>query len=125
MDVGLTITPVFGAAAGDSVRPTAAPPQGAAANDLPDAPAATPATAPGTIPNSVPQTAAASTGSRTQSITIDPQTRDVIYRVVDTRTQQVIQQIPDQALLRNQAYSSAIQNGATPFEAQVQADFET
>jgi hypothetical protein len=37
------------------------------------------------------------------------------------RTQQVIQQVPDQALLRSRAYSDAIQNGSTPLEAQLQA----
>jgi len=125
MDVGLTITPNFGVVAGDPVRPATAPPQGATAAALPDAQAATPVADTTAIPNSALRAGAASTGSRMQSITIDPQTREAIYRVVDTRTQLVIQQIPDQALLRNQAYSNAIQNGATAFEAQVQADFET
>jgi len=125
MDTGLNISPIFGAATGDAVRPVTAPSQGATAASLPDANAVTPAADIGAKPNGVPSPAAASSGSRTQTITIDQKTRDVIYRVIDTRTQQVIQQVPDQALLRNQAYSNAIQNGATPFEAQVQADFET
>jgi len=133
MDAGLTTTLVSGAVASDYVRPAADPAQAAIATDLPGAKAVTPANkatpAPDTNstphPNDASQTAAASIGSFTQRFTVDPRTREVIYRLVDTHTQQVIQQVPDEALLASRAYANAIQNGATPGAAQIQADIET
>jgi hypothetical protein len=38
---------------------------------------------------------------------IDPQTREVVFRLLDARTRQVLHQVPDQALLRAQAYARA------------------
>jgi hypothetical protein len=81
---------------------------------------------PTTDPNPTPCNATsnnepAADAAITSHFTIDSQLGAVIYQVVNTRTQQVVQQVPDQALLRSIAYSKAIQNGATPFEAQVQA----
>ena len=71
-----------------------------------------------------PVQAANSADYVTQSVTIDPQTREVIYRMIDSRTRQVIKQVPDETLLRNRAYSQAIANGATPFQAESKADLE-
>ena len=44
----------------------------------------------------------------TRTITIDPQSREVIYRVIDARTRQVLWQLPDAALLRNKAYGQTL-----------------
>jgi hypothetical protein len=44
--------------------------------------------------------------------------------MIDSRTRQVIKQVPDETLLRNRAYSQAIANGATPFQAESKADLE-
>lgn len=126
MDAGVTIKPPSSAVASDYVRPAAVAAQGAATTDLPNSQAVTPGASAGATQNSNPQLPAESSAAYfTHDIILDPQTREVIYRVIDTRTQQVIQQVPDQALLRNRAYSKAMQNGATPFEAQTQADLET
>jgi len=129
MGAGLTVTPVSAAVASGYVGPAAV--QGTIAAELPGAKALTPANtvapAPDTTstPNGAPRTAAASTGSFTQKFTIDPQTHEAIYRLVDARTQQVIQQVPDEALLASRAYANAIQDGATPMAARLQANIET
>jgi hypothetical protein len=129
MDSGLTITPVSVPVASDYVRPGADLAQAPIVTDLPGAKAVTPTTkaAPALDTNSTPNDAAQSpvAGTFTQRFTIDPRSRDVIYRLVDARTQQVIQQVPDEALLASRAYANAIQNGASVLEAQVQADIET
>ncbi len=124
MDAGMTIAPVSGVAAGNSALPAANVAQGAVTTDLPDSQAITPAAGTSSTPDGGPQSPTASPSSLGQ-FTVDPQTREVLFRLVDTRTQQVIQQVPDQAMLRSQAYAIAIQNGATPFRAAIQADLET
>jgi hypothetical protein len=122
MDAGLTIKPVAGVAVTDYVRPAAT--AGTTPTDLPTEQTVTPA--PNSTPtrNDPPQSGSSNADYDTRSITIDPQTREVIYRVIDSRTKQVITQVPDQTLLRNRAYSRAIANGSAPFEAQAQADLE-
>jgi hypothetical protein len=75
------------------------------------------------------QDTAGSNGSGTSggyrsSILIDPTTHEVIYRVVDVRTQQVVRQIPAEAMLRAQAYNLALANGKSQSEALAQADLE-
>jgi flagellar protein FlaG len=122
MDAGLTIKPVTGVAITDYARPAAT--VGTAATDLPTEQTVTPASSPTPTANNTPQPGSSSSDYDTRSITIDPQTREVIYRVIDSRTKQVITQVPDQTLLRNRAYSRAIANGSSPFEAQAQADLE-
>src|SRR5262249_59558102 len=42
-----------------------------------------------------------------RSVTLDPATRDMIFRVVDVRSRQVVRQVPDEALLRMRAYARA------------------
>jgi hypothetical protein len=117
MDAGLAIKPVAGTAATDPGRSAAASVAAGVPTDLPETKAVNPA---------VPATEAG--GARadylTHDVTIDPQIREVIYRVIDTRTRQVVRQIPDEALLRNRAYAKAIENGSSPFAAQMQADLE-
>jgi hypothetical protein len=126
MDAGLTSRPLASVAVTDYVRPAAAATAGTTTTDLAPEQAVTPAQDTGQTRNDTPQPA--STGSSAEydirSVTIDPQTREVIYRVIDQRTNQVIDQVPDQTLLRNRAYSLAIANGATPVEAEKQADLE-
>ena len=59
-----------------------------------------------------------------QSLLIDPATREVIFRVIDVRSRQVVRQIPDQALLRMQAYTRALNTGKSATEALSLADVE-
>jgi hypothetical protein len=123
MDAGLTIQPVTGVAITDYVRPAVTAATNTGPTELPPEQTVSPAPDPTPTGNG-PQPGGSSSDNVTSSITIDPQSREVIYRVIDSRTKQVIQQVPDEALLRNRAYSQAIANGATPFQAQTQADLE-
>jgi hypothetical protein len=124
MDAGLSIKPVAGVAVTDYTRPAVAAGAGSVVTDLPDNKTVSPVTdtTPGRNNTAQPETSSAD--YITRSVTIDPQSREVIYRVIDSRTRQVIQQVPDETLLRNRAYSKAIANGASPHDALTQADLE-
>jgi hypothetical protein len=117
MDAGLAIKPVAGTVAPEIGRPAVASVDPGVPTDLPQSKAVNPA-----APSIPPDNSAGE--YTTHDVTIDPQLREVIYRVIDTRTRQVLQQVPDQALLRTRAYSKAIENGSSPFAAQAQADLE-
>jgi|RhiMetdeSRZDD1v2_1073273.scaffolds.fasta_scaffold1319020_1 hypothetical protein len=108
MDTGITVRPTASIVQPDHAATPAAPEP--VATELPAAKAVT---APATR-NDVPDTS--------HQVVIDPQTREVIYRVIDVRSRQVIRQVPDEALLRVRAYARALANGETPSEAQAHAD---
>jgi uncharacterized FlaG/YvyC family protein len=57
-------------------------------------------------------------------VSIDPATREVIFRIIDVRSRQVIRQVPEQALLRMQAYARALNSGKNTAEALAQANIE-
>lgn len=128
MDAGLTSRPVAGVASTDYARSAAViATAGTAQTDLPPTQTVTPTQNTTPTSNDIPQFAGAGSSPSdydVRSVTIDPETREVIYRVLDSRTNQVISQIPDQTLLRNRAYSLAIANGATPVEAEDKADLD-
>ena len=42
------------------------------------------------------------------SVILDPATQDLIFRVIDVRSRQVVRQVPDEALLRMRAYARAL-----------------
>src|SRR5262249_18432169 len=52
-----------------------------------------------------------------RSVILDPTTQDLIFRVVDIRSRQVVRQIPDEALLRMRAYTKALAQGKGMIEA--------
>jgi hypothetical protein len=112
MDVGLTVKPVTGVAVMDYARPVAAAGQAAAPTDLPEAKAVNPLPDSTPTQNNTPHAQAAATGYITRGFVIDPQSREVIYRVMDTRTRQVLWQVPDAALLRSRAYAQALKDGS-------------
>jgi hypothetical protein len=133
MGAGLTISPVSAVVASDFARPAADAAHGAQgpATTAAPVPSATDTNATAhapEVPHAAPAGGAAfipTTSALTQKFTLDLHSREEIYQLVDARTQQVIQQVPDQALLATRAYSNAIQNGATVLEAEVQADIAT
>lgn len=59
-----------------------------------------------------------------RTVLIDPATQDLIFRVIDVRSRQVVRQVPDEALLRMRAYVHALTEGKTTNEALTQADLE-
>jgi hypothetical protein len=120
MDTGITIRSVAGGAVADYARPASVPAQQSVATDL--APDKTVTATPDVgSPRQDPLSSQDSFSRQTQTL-IDPQTREVISRVVDTRTRQVIRQVPDQALLRTRAYAIALQRGDSPIQAAMQMD---
>jgi hypothetical protein len=104
-------------------RPAPAPVQQAVQTDLSTAKAVTATDTAGATRN---DTSGGGGGQNDYQHTaiIDPATREIIYRVVDVRSGQVVRQIPEQAQLRMQAYSRALANGKSTTEALTQADLE-
>ena len=108
MDAGIAVKPVAGIAPTEHVRPTAVANQAAAPTDLPEAKTVSP-------PPEVTPTHMETPGVSSNAVDIahnfivDPQTREVVYRVMDLRTRQVLLQVPDAAaLLRRAAYARAL-----------------
>jgi hypothetical protein len=127
MDAGLPIRPVGGVAVTGDDRPPAGAVVASVATEL----AATKAVggaadaSPTQNPPPHPSPNNSNANNVIETVTIDPQSREVIYRVIDARTRQVIWQMPDELLLRNRAYAQAVANGTPPFLAEAQADLET
>jgi uncharacterized FlaG/YvyC family protein len=55
-------------------------------------------------------------------IIIDPQSREVIFRVIDVRSRQVVRQVPDAALLRLRAYARALADRSSAAAAEHRAN---
>ena len=111
MDTGITIRSNPSVVLPDTAATPVAPAE-PVATELPAAKTVTPVS----TRNDLPAT--------THEVIIDPQTREVIYRIIDVRSRQVIRQVPDEALLRVRAYARALANGEAPSKAQNQADLE-
>jgi hypothetical protein len=116
MDTGVTIRPNANVAVQSYAPATVASPDPATTTDLPAAKAVTATSATTQTRNDTPAT--------THEVLIDPATREVIYRVIDVRSRQVVRQVPDEALLRTRAYAQAIAKGDTPVQALNQADLD-
>ena len=93
MDAGITIRPASGVVASDYVRPASVPLQHAVATDLDPTQTVTAVSNVSNIRNE----AVAAQEAQSRTYLIDPETRDVIMRVIDTRTHQVVRQVPVQA----------------------------
>jgi hypothetical protein len=125
MDSGLTIRPTTTVAETVHVRPeiasvrTAVPTTLAASKSVVAAPdsSRTAGYDPGRMPAPQP-----SQPEVTRQVVLDPQTREVIYRVIDVRTGQVARQTPDAALLRLRAYIKALAKGENPIMAESATD---
>lgn len=57
-------------------------------------------------------------------VLIDPATREVIYRVVDVRSGQVVGQVPDKALLGMRVYAHEISQGNSPEAAATKTELD-
>jgi hypothetical protein len=102
MDAGLTIKPVAGVTVTDFARPAPVYLQAGTPTDLPPAKAVNPAAAAAAV-----RPESSNDDYTTHNVTIDPQIREVIYRVIDTRTRQVVRQVPDEVLLRRRRSRTA------------------
>jgi hypothetical protein len=58
------------------------------------------------------------------TVSLNPATHDLIFRVIDVRSSQVVRQIPDEALLRMRIYARALADGRGMTEALTAANLE-
>jgi uncharacterized FlaG/YvyC family protein len=119
MDLVQTITPTAGVQQAVHARPAPAPVEQAVATELAAAKTVTAA-----------NTAAAARNNNARQddyqrgFVLDPASREVIYRVIDVRSRQVVRQIPEKALLRMRAYTRALAEGKSGNAALAQADLQ-
>jgi hypothetical protein len=113
MDTVSAVNPVAGVAVTDYARPAVVAPPSAAPPDLPSSKAVNPLAEVTPTNKEIQQQSAAATFI-SRGFVIDPQSREVIYRVMDTRTRQVIWQVPDAALLRSRAYAQTLKDASQP-----------
>ena len=104
MDAGMAIKPVVSVVSTHAQPAVAVVP--AAPTELSAAKTVNPVVT-SAPPRNEPRQAEPAALSTTHDAIIDPQTREIVYRVLDARTRQVLHQVPDQALLRMQAYARA------------------
>jgi uncharacterized FlaG/YvyC family protein len=122
MDTALTSKPSAPIATTAYVRPDAQPVREAVSTELAAPKAVTAVTNAAASNATSSNDAAQRTAAFTREILIDPQSREVIFRVIDVRSRQVVRQVPDEALLRMRAYTRAMADGKTPAQAQNIAD---
>lgn len=121
MDSGLSIRPIATGAEAALVRPEAAPVKTAVATML--APSKSVTAAHDTSRSAAEDSRynAAAQQSR-REFSFDAQTREVIFRVIDVRTEQVERQVPDAALLRMRAYTRAMAEGKSPLDPEANTE---
>jgi uncharacterized FlaG/YvyC family protein len=119
MDTGIAVRTVSNVAATDYARSTSAPVQEAVKTELDPSKSVTASATGDKARNDL---LSGRDSSLNREYIIDPETREVIFRIMDTRTRQVVRQVPDQALLRMRAYAKAIANGQSPTSAELQTD---
>jgi FlaG protein len=104
MDSGLTIRPTASAAEAVYVRPEAPPVRTAVATTLAPSKSVTAAPEAARSAGHDPAQNAAARPDTTRVFSLDPQTREVIFRVMDASTGLVRDQIPAEAMLRLRSY---------------------
>lgn len=138
MDTSLTIRPQIGAPSAETVRPAAieapaAPSVLPIAKTVPSASGTSPTTTdPNLARNGNPPAqnqpidalARQAAAQITREVILDPATREVVFRVIDQRSRQVLRQVPDEALMRMRAYNKALQEGRTPADVMSRADVQ-
>jgi len=66
----------------------------------------------------------ASSDQYQHTVLLDQATQELIFRTIDVRSRQVVRQVPEEALLRMQAYAHALANGKSETAALMQANLE-
>jgi hypothetical protein len=126
MDTGLTVRPTMGNPHTGYERSAPLPTRNAVATQLPQSKSITQAT--NVVPARNDAARAPVEPTVTQDVIIDPATRELIYRTIDVRSDQVISQVPGQMQLQMAAYTRAVQrameHGKTLTEAEAKANLE-
>jgi len=117
MDTGLTIRPIAGSAETAYVRLDPAAVRTAVATTLKPSQSVQAANDSARPSGHDPARNSAAQTNVQREFVLDPQSREVIYRVIDVRTGQVQRQVPDAALLRMRAYTRAMADGKSPLDA--------
>ena len=99
MSMDISIRPVGAPVAAPVVRPQPDAALNAVRTELPAPKTPTPPDAPGAISGNPPPS-----DDRSRDIVIDRAAGEIVYRVVDNRTSQVVIQYPDEVRLRARAY---------------------
>jgi hypothetical protein len=120
MDLVQTITPPASAQQAVHARPAPAAVEQAVATDLAAAKSVTAANTAAAARNDASRPA----DLYQRGFVLDPATREVIYRVIDVRSRQVVRQIPEEALLRMRVYTRALAEGKSQTAALAQADVQ-
>lgn len=123
MDAGMAVRPVASVVSYHESPAMAAAP--AVPTELPAAQAVSPAANIPAARNDSRPPENGNTGTAHDAI-IDPKTNEIVFRILDERTRHVIQQVPDQALLRLRAYvraqaAQALTEGKDPAAAMTMA----
>jgi hypothetical protein len=113
-----TIAPSAGVPQVVPARPAPAPVAQAVATDLAPAKTVTAANTALAAQND------ASSDQYQHTVLLDPATQELIFRTIDVRSRQVVRQVPEEALLRMQAYAHALAEGKSTNEALMQANLE-
>jgi len=127
MDVGLTTRAPGTTALISETHPAPLPVRNAVPTELAPSQSVTAAT--DSAPARNDATHGADAGPQTtQDVVIDPQTHEVIYRVIDVASGQVVSQVPDQMAVQIAAYTQAVQRavdkGESLTEAEAKADLD-
>ena len=59
-----------------------------------------------------------------RDVILDPQSREVVFRILDARSRQTVRRLPAEARLKLRAYARALEEGESP-EAPTQTDMKT
>jgi hypothetical protein len=128
MDSGLNLRPNLGVAQSGYGRPEPLPARDAVATVLAPSQSVSQAANAAAARNDKDAARTPTEPSVSHDVVIDPATREIIYRMVDARSGQIISQVPDAMQLQIAAYTRAVQrgleHGKTLTEAQAKADLE-
>src|SRR5262249_5943987 len=120
-----TIAPVTGAAQVTVDRLPSIPVAEAVATVLAPAKTITAANTAAASDNDTFSSSSSSSSDNYQhTVILDPAAQDLIFRVVDVRSRQVVRQVPEEALLRMRAYARALTDGKSNTEALNQANLQ-
>ncbi len=128
MDPGLTVRPVNSVPTAADMRAEPVPVRQAVPTELAPSQSVTATSETTTTRNDAMHPAARSAQATSHEVVVDQATHQVVYRVVDKLSGQVISQVPDSVELQLAAYTRAVQraveNGKSPTDAQVQAELD-